>query len=456
MIQRQNLGAFIEKSFRELYSALPYLHNWHIDAFAWHLSEVMHGRIKRLLITVPPRSLKSHSASVAFPAWVLGREPHRRIITVSYGNDLAVEHANAFRKLMKADWYRDLFPFTRVDPGKDREREVRTTDGGYRLTTTVGGPLTGRGGGIIIIDDPMKAVDAESQAARDSVKRWFDETLLTRLDDRRSDAIILIMQRLHVDDLAGHVLTKGGWVHLNLPAIAEEERRIPIGYGRFHLIKPGDVLHPGRDTVTDLDRLKREMGSAAFSAQYQQSPVPAGGNMIKWAWFGQYGAMPEAKWPAMIAQSWDTASKAGELNDYSVGITALVVQDTVYIVDVIRARLDYPSLKNRILQAKQRWKAQIILIEDKGSGTSLIQDLKRDGCHTIAVKAESDKVVRMSACSARIEAGAVLLPSTASWLDNFRDEILAFPDGRHDDQADALSQLLNWRRHGYYTLDGVR
>ncbi|MFC0218027.1 phage terminase large subunit [Pseudochelatococcus lubricantis] len=460
VILRQNLGAFIEKSFRELYPALPYLHNWHIDAFAWHLSKVMHGRIKRLLITVPPRSLKSHSASVAFPAWVLGHEPGRRIITVSYGNDLAVEHANAFRKVMKADWYRDLFPYTRIDPGKDREREVRTTDGGYRLTTTVGGPLTGRGGGIIIIDDPMKAVDAESQAARDSVKRWFDETLLTRLDDRRSDVIILIMQRLHVDDLAGHVLAKGtlaesGWVHLNLPAIAEEELRIPIGYGRFHLIKPGDVLHPGRDTVADLGRLKRDMGSAAFSAQYQQSPVPAGGNMIKWAWFGQYSALPEAKWPAMMVQSWDTASKAGELNDYSVGITALVVQDTVYIVDVIREKLDYPSLKNRILRARERWKAQTILIEDKGSGTSLIQDLKRDRCHTIAIKPESDKVVRMSACSARIEAGAVLLPSAASWLDEFRDEILAFPDGRHDDQADALSQLLNWRRRGFYTLDGV-
>lgn len=139
MILRQSLGAFIEKSFRELYPALAYLHNWHIDAFAWHLSEVMRGRIKRLLITVPPRSLKSHSASVAFPAWVLGHEPHRRIITVSYGNDLAVEHANAFRKLMRGDWYRDLFPFTRVDPRKDKEREVRTTDGGYRLTTTVGG-----------------------------------------------------------------------------------------------------------------------------------------------------------------------------------------------------------------------------------------------------------------------------------------------------------------------------
>lgn len=313
----------------------------------------------------------------------------------------------------------------------------------------------------MIIDDPMKAVDAESQATRDSVKRWFDETLLTRLDDRRSDAIILVMQRLHVDDLAGHVLakdasTRGGWIHLDLPAIAEEERRIPIGYGRFHLFKPGDVLHPGRDTIADLDRLKRGMGSAAFSAQYQQSPVPAGGNMIKWHWFGQYTVLPEARWPAMILQSWDTASKAGELNDYSVGITALVIQDIVYIVDVIRERLDYTSLKSRILQAKARWKAQTILIEDKGSGTSLIQDLKRDRCHTITVKAESDKVVRMSACSARIEVGAVLLPSAASWLDDFRDEILAFPNGRHDDQADALSQLLNWRRHGYYTLDGVR
>ena len=454
-VLRQDLGAFIERSFRDLYPALPYQHNWHIDAFAWHLSSVMCGRIKRLLITVPPRSLKSHSASVAFPAWLLGHEPGRRIITVSYGNDLAVEHANAFRKLMRADWYRNLFPFTHIDPRKDKEREVRTTEGGYRLTTTVGGPLTGRGGGIIIIDDPMKAADAESEAVREAGKRWFDETVLTRLDDRRSDSIILVMQRLHVDDLAGHVLAKGGWTHLNLPAIADEEIRIPIGSNRFHLFRPGDVLHPGRDTVADFERLKLDMGSAAFSAQYQQSPVPAGGNMVKWHWFGQYSSLPEPKWPARIVQSWDTASKAGELNDYSVGITALIIKDTVYIVDVIRERLDYPSLKKRIVQAKARWKAQTILIEDKGSGMSLIQDLKRDGCHTIPIKADADKVVRMAACSARIEAGAVLLPQSAAWLDDFRNEILAFPLGKQDDQADALSQLLNWRKGGWYTLDNV-
>ena len=452
---RHDLGAFIEKSFRNLYPALTYHHNWHIDAFAWHLSEVMRGNIKRLLITVPPRSLKSHSASVAFPAWVLGHQPGRRIITVSYGNDLAVEHANAFRKLMRSDWYRDLFAFTHVDPRKDKEREVRTTEGGYRLTTTVGGQLTGRGGGIVIIDDPMKAADAESEAAREHVKRWFDETLLTRLDDRRSDVIILVMQRLHVEDLAGHVLAKGGWTHLNLPAVAEDDMRIAVGDRRFHLVRSGDVLHPGRDSIADLERLKLDMGSAAFSAQYQQSPVPAGGNMIKWHWFGQYVAAPEARWPATVVQSWDTASKAGELNDYSVGITAMIVKDTIYIVDVIRERLDYPSLKKRIVQAKARWKAQTILIEDKGSGISLIQDLKRDGCHTIPIKAEADKVVRMSACSARIEAGSVLLPPAASWLDDFRNEILAFPQAKHDDQADALSQLLNWRRNGYYTLDNV-
>mgnify|MGYP005806403395 CR=1 FL=1 len=176
---------------------------------------------------------------------------------------------------------------------------------------------------------------------------------------------------------------------------------------------------------------------------------------VKWHWFGRYSSLPEARPPARIVQSWDTASKAGELNDYSVGITALVVKDTIYIVDVIRERLDYPSLKKRIVKAKERWKPQAILIEDKGSGMSLIQDLRRDSCHTIPIRAESDKVVRMAACSARIEAGAVLLPQAAAWLDDFRDEILAFPKGRHDDQADALSQLLNWRKGGGYTLDNV-
>lgn len=451
---RQNLGAFTQRCFNEISPAQSYAHNWHLDALAFHLNEVAAGRIKRLLITLPPRSLKSISASIAFPAWLLGHNPSRRIVCVSYARDLAVAHANSCRAVMRAPWYRALFSFTRINPAKDTETETRTTGHGYRLATTVGGTLTGRGGSIIIIDDPMKAADAASDLARQKANVWFDETLLSRLDNKKEDAIILVMQRLHVDDLAGHVLNQGGWIHLDLPAIAENPTRIRTGPDRCFDRSMGEALHPAREPVSELRKLKLAMGSAAFSAQYQQAPVPPGGHMVQWSWFGIYQDLPAKSRGERIVQSWDTASKATELSDYSVGITAQVGREAVHILDLVRERLDYPALKKRIVAEKQRWKADDLLIEDKGSGTSLIQDLRRDQCFATAISPEADKVVRMSACSARIEAGAVFRPARAAWLDDFRSELLAFPHGVHDDQVDALSQLLNWMRtRSTYNID---
>lgn len=454
-ILRLNLGAFIERSFAELVSGQSYEHNWHMDALAWHLSEVAAGRQKRLLITLPPRSLKSISTSVAFPAWLLGHQPDRRIVCVSYASDLATEHANGFRALIKSGWYQELFPSMRIDPKKDTETEVKTTQRGYRLTTTIGGSLTGRGGSVVIIDDPLKASDANSEVARKKANAWFEETLLSRLDDKRNDAVVIAMQRLHVDDLARRVLKSGGWSHLNLPAISEHEERIQTGPDKYYVRAAHEILHP-REPLEALNRLKAEMGSASFSAQYQQQPVPLGGNMIRWKWFAVDEGAPDQGRRSEIVQSWDTASKGGELNDYSVGITAQITGEQVRILDVFRERLDYPYLKRAIVQHKERWDADTVLIEDKGSGTSLIQDLNNDYIYPIAIMPEGDKVVRMSGCSAKIEAGSVSLPSHAAWLDEFQSELLAFPHGSHDDQADALSQLLNWMRDDSgYTLDNL-
>lgn len=454
---RGRLIAFTERCFNELMPAKEYLHNWHLEAIAYHLEQIASGEIKRLVITLPPRSLKSLIASVAFPAWLLGHDPHRRIISATYGRALATDHANQFRRVTKSYWYQALFPAMRVDPRKDTEEEVQTSVGGYRLTATVGGALTGRGGSTIIIDDAMKAADAQSEVARRNVNSWFDETLLSRLDDKRNDAIIIVMQRLHVDDLVGHVLRSGGWVHLDLPAIADEAAVVPISRQRFYHRKAGELLHPDREPQQVLDELRVAMGSAAFSAQYQQQPVPPGGNMIKWNWFGVWTHPPEKKgYSSKIVQSWDTALKSNQLADYSVGITALVEKDAIYILDVVRERLDYPALKKRIVREKEHWDADIVLIEDKGSGQSLIQDLRADLIFAKAILPVGDKIVRMSACTAKIESGAVLLPRSARWLDEFKTELMAFPDGVHDDQVDALSQLINWTRtKSTYTLDNV-
>ena len=458
LVLRNSFAAFAERCFSELLPSTHFNPNWHLDALACYLEKVADGSINRLVITLPPRSAKSLYTSVALPAWILGHNPSKRIITASYGQALTVDLSANFRRILKSPWYQKLFPAVQIDPRKDNEHEVRTTAGGYRLTTTTGGPLTGRGGALVIIDDPLKASEANSEASRTSVNNWFNETLLSRLDDKKTDAIIIVMQRLHVDDLAGHVLKMGDWVHLDLPAIADSDSTIWLSDTKVHHRKAGDVLHPDREPRETLEKLQREMGSAAFSAQYLQRPVPVSGNIVKWDWFRRYDQLPGMNEPGVqIVQSWDTAQKASEIHDYSVCVTALVRKKEIFVLDVTRVRAEYPVLRKKIIEQAKRYKRPKILIEDKGSGISLIQDLRRDQLYATAVKPEADKVTRMYSCSNHIENGSVLLPKVAPWLDAFRSELLAFPNSAHDDQVDALSQLINWvhNRSGF-TLDNIR
>ena len=177
-----------------------------IDAFTWHLAQCLDGNIRRRLITVPPRHLKSICASVAFPAWALGHDPSLRIIAASYSTELARKHALDCRAVLESSWYKDVFPGTRLHRDKNTELEFMTSRRGFRLATSIGGTLTGRGGNLIIIDDPMKPADAQSETRRRTVAQWFDSTLYSRLDNKADDRIVLIMQRLHMDDLVGHVL----------------------------------------------------------------------------------------------------------------------------------------------------------------------------------------------------------------------------------------------------------
>ena len=446
-ILRSDFYAFVQKTFPIVSSGSAFLPNWHVEAISYALTRVLRGEIKRLIIAVPPRSLKSICASVAFPAFVLGHNPTRRIICVSYSEGLARKHANDFRAVMRSPFYSRLFPGTRISAAKDTELEAMTTARGFRYATSVGGTLTGRGGNLLIIDDPMKPQDAHSDLARESLKQWYSNTLLPRLDNKADDAIVVVMQRLHVDDLVGHLLEQGGWTVLNLPAIAEVEENVPLGLGRVQLRRPGEVLHPEREPRSVLEELKRSMGSAGFAAQYQQQPVPASGNLIKWSWFTPYDEPPIREAGDKIIVSWDTAMSVGELSDYSVCVVLQVRGEAAFVLDVVRERLDYPDLRRKIIEVHHRWRhftsSYALVIEDKGSGMSLIQHLKKEGIYTIKAKPRMDKVMRMNAHTARIEAGCVHLPRRAPWLDEFRRELMAFPATKHDDQVDALSQALD-------------
>ncbi len=441
---RQTFCAFVHKVFTALSPGQTYVPTWHVEAIAWQLERVRRGECHRLIINMPPRSLKSITASVAFPAFVLGHDPSQRLICVSYSADLARKHANDFRAVLDTSWYRRLFPATRIGPGKNTETEIELTQRGFRLSTSVGGTLTGRGGDIVVIDDPLKPTEALSPARRDAANQWFTNTLLSRLDDKRTGAIVIVMQRIHMDDLTGFVRDMSDdWEVLSLPAIAETDEDVPLGGGRHYRRRAGEVLAPAREPMPVLEALRRQIGSDAFSAQYQQTPVPPGGAMIKRNWIQRYTALPPEADRIITLQSWDTAAKGGPENDFSVCTTWILTRNrSWYLVDLWRNRVDYPTLKSRVKELAGRWRAHRVLVEDASSGTSLVQELRQSVAGLIAVKPDRDKVSRMAVVSAKFEAAQIWLPERAAWLQDLEAELFAFPYIRHDDQCDSISQAL--------------
>ena len=435
--------------------------NWHILALAFQLELVRFGKNRRLIINMPPRSLKSIISSVAFPAFLLGHDPTRRIIVISYNADLAIKLANDFRTILKSDWYKRLFPRTRISSMKNTETEVVTTQHGFRLATSIDGTLTGRGGDIVIIDDPLKPIDALSDPKRERVNDFYYNTALSRLDDKKTGAIIVVAQRLHMDDLPGTLLrnSPNEWTVLSCPAIAEQEEKIQIGENKYHVRRVGDLLHAEREPQHIIDELRAQLGPDTFAAQYQQAPIPAGGVMIKREWVQRYDQLPERESSSDVFQSWDTASKDGEQNDYSVCTTWLRHDYKYYLIHVLRGRFDFPTLKALAISHADMHKPNTILVEDAGIGDGLVKELQNAGQSAVGVKPEHNKRTRMSIQSGKFASGQVFFPYDAPWLADLENELFAFPNGRHDDQVDSISQALAHEISGFEwsqkSIDGL-
>src|SRR5246127_3052352 len=232
-ILRTNFECFLQMCFLYLNPGATYLPNWHIKAIAYQLDRIRRGEITRLIINMPPRYLKSLTVTVAFTAFLLGHEPWRKIFAISYGDDLSAKHASDFRSLVHAPWFKRAFRKLQILRSVDGE--LVTTKRGFRKAASVSGPLTGLGGDLFIIDDPQKPVDAQSELRRNSLNQWVSNTLMSRLDNKQTGAIIVVMQRVHMDDLSGFLSNSADdWEILSLPAIAEVEENIPIGNGEFH------------------------------------------------------------------------------------------------------------------------------------------------------------------------------------------------------------------------------
>jgi predicted phage terminase large subunit-like protein len=453
---RNDFAFFAQLAFRILKGEEPI---WapYLDLICAHLQDVAFGKTNRLIITLPPRFLKSICGSVALPAFFLGHNPSSEVMCVSYAQDIARGFGEDTRKLMLHPSYKRLFE-TRLVSERAPAHQLKTKQGGIRRATSIDGVATGLGANLLIFDDPQKAGEALSDAIRRATNEALERTFLSRQNDPQKERIIIIMQRLHEDDFAGHALSLGGdWKLINLPAIAEEDEIWTydtfLGAHEWRR-REGESLHPVRFPVSALEQRRAQSGEAIWAGQYQQRPAPAGGGLVKMEWFRRYALADRPRKFDRIIQSWDTAIKIEECHDFSVCTTWGIAGDEIYLIDVYRERLLYPDLKRAVLDQAKIFKAETVLIEDRASGQQLLQELPKLRFYLAhAINPERDKKMRMASQTALIENGLVYVPEDAPWAAEYLHEMAVFPNGKYDDQVDSTSQFLIWYNNA--TIEGA-
>ncbi|KRS19182.1 phage terminase large subunit [Roseovarius indicus] len=450
-LYRKNLFAFVWKAFETLHQGEEdqFVPAWHVQAMCHELDHLLSGKNTRLVINVPPRHLKSITVAVALSAFILGHYPSAKIIVASYGLDLARIHSEACRRIMESDWYKRVFPGTRLAAKGNSAYDFRTTKGGGRKAVSISGAVTGFGADYIIIDDLLKAQDAASETELERARIYIEETLLTRFNNPSEGRVAMIAQRLHEMDPPGYLLEKGTYRHLNLTAIAEQDEQIAIGVGQVHLRKTGEALFPERMDLETLERMRKELGTTTFNCQYQQNPIAPDGSPLRWEWFGSYEEHLSRNDYELVVQSWDTGMSSDPGSDYSVCTTWGFRERRWYLLHVFRDQLDFPELKQKAFRLCDDWQVDRVLIEDAASGKPLLQEFGvNDYRQAVSIKPEHDKEVRFNAACAPVEEGNVYLPVDAPWLKTFKRELQSFPRGKWDDQVDSFSQFLNWTK-GY-------
>lgn len=424
--------------------------NWHMDAVCDHMQALATGGIpsSRLLINVPPGTSKSTLVGVMYSAWLWGPggQPWHRYIGAAHEQGLAVRDNRLTRELITSEWYQRLWPL-RLQGDQNEKLYFENERRGFRQACAVAS-MTGRRGHTIGLDDPLSPEKAHSDVEREKALRVLAETIPTRLNDPATSAIVIVMQRLHERDPSGYVLSEGlGYEHLLIPMEFEPARRVHTCIGWTDpRTEDGELLFPDRFPAHVIERDKKALGAYAWAGQMQQRPSPAGGGILKDEWWQYYTAPPALEYRTIYA---DTAQKTGTQNDYSVlQCWGRSKAGQAVLLDQIRGKWEAPEL---LVQARAFWakhKAgaaplRAFKVEDKVSGTGLIQTLKREGLPMLAIQRDRDKITRAYDAAPMIESGNVVLPQSAPWLSEFLAEASAFPNGAHDDQLDPMFDAVS-------------
>ena len=447
-LAERNLRDFVRLAWPIVEPSTQFMDGWHINAIADHLQAITRGEIRNLLINVPPRHMKSLLVSVFWPCWEWLKCPQRSWLFSSYAATLSIRDSLKCRRLIESSWYQsnwgDRFRLTSDQNTKGRFENDKS---GYRLATSVSGAATGEGGDRIVVDDPHNVNEAESDTIRHSVLDWWDMVMSTRLNDPKTGARVIVMQRVHEDDLSGHVLAQGGYEHLCLPAEYEEGRSIigSLGWSDPRT-SAGELLWPERFGTNEIEALKRSMGSYAAAGQLQQRPAPAEGGLFKRHWWrywkprgtslppvpvrhpsGELQHVPAVDLPAQfdaLAQSWDMAFKDLVSSDFVAGQVWGNKGADCFLLDQTKERLDFPGTLRAVRSLTERWPAAgLKLVEDKANGSAVIATLKHEISGLVAVNPEGGKEARASAVSPQIESGNVYLSSetvlASSWVQHY-------------------------------------
>lgn len=441
----RSLDSFIQQAWSVIEPGTTYVDNWHIGLIAEHLQAINDGELRRLIINIPPRHMKSIEATVCYPAWTWTKRPEKRFIKVSYSDALSRKHNILTRDIIQSPWYQENWGdrFTMKDD-VNRQNEFENNHHGMMYSTSVGGAITGNGADVIIIDDPQNPLMANSETERQNSIDFFKNTLQTRLNDPKTGAFIIIMQRLHENDLTGYILSEDlGYTHLCLPAEAPERTIITFPKSGKQIIREeGEILNPQRFDAEVLTGLKKSMGSLQYAGQFQQVPAPAEGVIFKREWLQSFyrdGAAPNTQ----DIQSWDMAFTKSEGSAKVAGFVMGRHGADIYIKDLVNDKMTFTESVAAVRTLSGKWcRARAKVVENKANGPAIVDLLKKEIPGMVEFNPKGSKEERAISVTPYFEAGNIHFPDpkTHPWVDDLIRDLLIFPKGTFKDTTDALVQ----------------
>ena len=448
---RRSLYDFAVAAWPVLEPATPFIDNWHVRTICDHLQAVTEGKIRRLIINIPPRFMKSLLVSVLWPAWIWVTSPAKKFLTASYAQSLAERDAVKMRTLIDSPWYQQrfqhVFCFKADQNAKSRYENDKT---GFRVSVSPNGLGTGEGGDYLIVDDPHNVKQAESDVQRTATTVWWDETMSSRYNNPKTGAAVIVMQRIHEEDLAGHLIKKGGWAHLCIPMSFElpnnGKRRTTIlgDYDPRHV--ENELLWPERFGPEEVEMLSTALGSFGTAGQLQQSPSPRGGGILKRDNYRFYTQLPKI---VDVVITVDCTFKGLDTSD-NVSIQAWGTNGIdKYLLHRVKQKMGYNATVKALESVIAKFPHRIaILIEDKANGSAVIETLSQKFTGVIPINPDGGKVARAYAMQPEHESGHTFLPdpSIEPTIEEFLSESDSFPNGSHDDEIDAMTQYYNWDR----------